>query len=153
MEETDVESLIAHFREFYGYYIMGVICVLPFIIVFRRVAVPAIMYLVELIVYAALFHCFTYVVVATASWFKDQSTMKRARDLVGDDYNPGWSTPIPDFWNVDAYNPHWLIYFEGVMIFVIIALMWKYRPLRMKRPKKKAETSKIPRPYDYRKVK
>ena len=149
-----MEPLFNHFKEFYGYYIMGAICVLPFIIVFRRVAVPAIMYVVEFCIYTGLLHCLTYGVVVTAAWFKDQSTMKRAQGLVGQDFNPGWSTPIVDFWNREAYNPRWLFYFEIALLFLVIFMMWKYRPLRARRPKQKGSApKKKPGGYDYRKMK
>ncbi len=150
-----MEPIIGHFREFYGYYIMGAFCVLPFIVVFRRVAVPAIMYVIELCIYMGLLHCAIWVIVAVAAWFKDQSTMKRARDLVGDDYNPGWTTPILEFWKREEYNPHWLFYFEIVLFFLVIFLMWRYRPMRMRRPKKAMESKNKKKigGYDYRKVK
>lgn len=147
-----MEPLVDHFKQYYGYYAMGALCVLPVIILFRRYSVPTIMYAMELCIYMALLHCLTYGVVVFASWFKDQSTMKRARGLLGQDYNPGWKTPILEFWNRKQYDPQWLFYFEIVLLLVLVFLVWKYRPLRARRPKKAASKRK-PLPYDYRKAK
>ena len=149
-----MEPLVDHFKQYYGYYAMGALCVLPVIILFRRYSVPTIMYAMELCIYMALLHCLTYGVVVFASWFKDQSTMKRARGLVGDDYNPGWKTPILEFWKRKEYNPEWLFYLEIALLFVVLVLMWKFRPLRARRPRKKtANAKKKPIQYNYRKAK
>lgn len=157
-----MEPLVEHFRAFYVYYLIGAICILPPLIFFRRFTVAAIMYAIELAIYLALMHVAMYVFVAVAAWFKDQSTMKRALDLPGNSFNPGWTTPLLRFWDQEGYEPHWMIYVELGFCAVILYLMWKFRPPRMRRPRKwradwsktgsKQGAAKKPAPYDYRKT-
>ena len=160
-----MEPLVEHFKEFYVYYLIGAACILPPLIFFRRFTVAAFMYLIELCIYLALMHGVMYGVIAVAAWFKDQSTMKRARGLIGETFDPGWTTPILRFWDKEGYEPQWLIYFEIGLAVLILYLMWKFRPPRMRRPRKwRADWSKTSKPgakpgigkkpggYDYRKT-
>jgi len=132
-----MEVLAQHFSDWWRVYVVVAIVVLPVIIIFRRWAIPAILYAVELSIYLVIVHVLLSGVVRLAAWFKDQSTMKRARGLTEQNFDPGWSTPVPDFWNLDAYNPHWLVFFELALAAGIVFLMWKYRPMQVQRAKKK----------------
>jgi len=148
-----MEAITEHLKEYYRWYLLGAVCVLPAIIIFRRHVIPAIFYAVELAIYMALLHGATHLVVLLAGWFKDQSTMKRAQGLLGQDFNPGWTTPLLEFWKRNEYQPQWLFYFEIVLVLLLISLMWRYRRPRMRRPRKKTIAPKKKPGYDYRKEK
>ena len=137
-----MHAVIEHFREYYRWYILGVVCILPVLVVFRKYTVPAILFAVELCIYMALLHGAIHLVCLLAAWFKDQSSMKHAFDAIGRDYNPGWTTPIVEFWDRKQYDPWWLLYFEIVLAVAVFVLMWKFRPLQMRRPRKKAPPAK-----------
>lgn len=137
-----MEPILQHFREYYRVYIMVAVCVLPIIVVFRRWAVPTILYLVEFCIYTVMMHVLVCGVVYLAAWFKDQSTMKRARGVIGEDFNPGWKTPLIEFWDRSQYTPSWLVYVEIVFLVAIAVLMWRYRPIRTQQRKSKTPPSK-----------
>jgi uncharacterized membrane protein (GlpM family) len=148
-----MEVVIQHLKEHYGWYVFGLICVLPPFVLLRRYTVAPVMYAVELVIYMGLLHCLIYGVVVVAAWFKDQSTLKRARGLVQASFNPGWKTPLLRFWDRQQYDPPWLLYFELVLLVVVIFLMWRYRPLKRTR-RKPPPSKKKPGPgYNYRRVK
>ena len=57
-----MEPIIDHFEEYYRWYIIGAIGVLSVLVIFRKQAVPALMYAVELAIYAELMHGFVHIV-------------------------------------------------------------------------------------------
>jgi hypothetical protein len=132
-----MEVLTQHLQEHWRAYLFAAIIIIPLLIVFRRWAIPALQYGVELAIYLAVMHVLVGGVVVLAAWFKDQSTMKRARDLAEQNYNPGWTTPFVKFWDYGAYNPQWILYLQVILAIGIIFLMWKYRPMQLQKRKKK----------------
>ncbi len=137
----DFTPVLEHFREYAVYYAAGVIVMTPLIYVTRRWSVPIIFYGVEIIIYLALMHAAVGTLTRAAAWFKDQSSMKRAFDVRVK--GPDWTTPWLRFWDADLYVPHGLLYVEIGAAVVIVFLVWRLRPLRVKRrqppPSKKAE--------------
>jgi hypothetical protein len=91
----------------------------------------------RLAIYIGIMHVLVGGTVLLAGWFKDQSTMKRARGLTDQSFNPGWSTPFVEFWDYAAYTPRWIFFFELALCGVILFLMWKFRPMKLQRRKKK----------------
>ncbi len=141
-----MEAVMAHLHEHYAYYLVAAIILLPPLIIFRRWTVPGIQYTVEYVIYLALAHGALWVIVRVAAWFKDQSTMKRARGLDSESYNPGWETPWLEFWNKDLYTPHWLMYFEIAVAVILFGFMLKYRGIGTQRRKgrRRGEVAKRP---------
>lgn len=137
-----MEVLTQHLQEHWRIYVFAAIILIPLMAVFRRWCIPALQYGIELAVYLGIMHVFVSGVVLLAAWFKDQSTMKRARDLANENYNPGWSIPFVEFWDYEAYDPRWLFYLEAAIAICIIILMWKYRPMQLQRRKKRPAPSK-----------
>jgi len=146
-----MEILTEHFQSYWMYYAIGAACLLPPIIYFRRWSLPLIQYAVEYVIYLGLFHVGLAVIVLVAGWFKDQSTMKRARGLVGANYNPGWETPWLEFWNRELYNPMWLFYFEIVVAVVVLVLMVRIRGIGVQRKKRRKipPSKKVAAPGEY----
>lgn len=137
----DFTPVIDHLKEYAVLYALGVACVVPLVYFTRRWSLPIIFYTTEVVLYLALMHAAVGVLTRAAAWFKDQSSMKRAFDIQVK--GPDWSTPWLQFWNVDLYSPYELIYVEIVAALIIIFLVWRLRPLRVKRrqapPSKKAD--------------
>ena len=121
--EPGMEPVIQHFQEHYGVYIAIVVCALPFIIIFRRYAVPLLTYLMECALYCALLHGFFWVLVFLARKFKTASAPYWKR------VDPGWETPILHFWRFNQYDPRWVAYVEVVLAALICYFVLRYRPL------------------------
>ncbi|NIA13793.1 MAG: hypothetical protein GWP08_06895 [Nitrospiraceae bacterium] len=151
-----MEPVLQHFQEFYRYYILALLVLAPPTIIFRRYTFPAIQYTVEFVIYVGLMHVGVGTIVRVAGWFKDQSTMKRARGLANASYDPGWTTPYLEFWRRELYTPQGLIYLEIVLAIIILALMVRIRGIgAQKRKKKRAPTaakrrSAAPNGYRYK---
>ena len=137
-----MEIVTQHLQEHWRIYVFAVILLVPILVVFRRWLMPIIQYAVEVAIYLAIVHVVLGGVVRLAGWFKDQSTMKRARGLLNENFDPGWTTPIPKFWEYDSYNPRWLLYMEILLAIGIIILVWRYRPMLVQRKKKKPVPAK-----------
>lgn len=138
-----MEAIQQHFQENLKYYIVIAVVVLPPLLYFRRYSLPFIAYVIEYCVYCVIMHVGMHVITYAGAWFKDQTTMKRARGLADQDYNPGWTTPWFEFWKRELYEPRWIFYVEIAFVVLIAILMWRYRPLRTQRKK--------PKPYGNKK--
>lgn len=138
----DFTPVLDHLKEYYGFYIVVTILVAPGIYFTRRWSIPIIAYVLETIIYIASMHLVVGLVTRVARWFKDQSSMKRAFDTK-DFRPPDWTTPWLEFWNKEAYIPQTVFYVETAFAIIIILLVWRYRPIRVRRrqstPSKKAE--------------
>ena len=130
-----MDAIIAHFKEYYIAYVVGLAALLPIIYVTRRYSVPAILYTVEVAIYLGLMHCIVGAIVRLAAWFKEQSAMEQAYDRAPQ-AAPTWTTPFLRFWDYQAYVPQWVLYFEGVCALLIVYAVWRYRPLRIHRGRK-----------------
>jgi len=136
-----MEPVLEHFREYYKLYAGIALVGLPPILIFRRFTIPAILYVVEFVIYAVLMHCLLGGVIRLAAWFKAESAMKRAFDARANT-NPGWITPFRYFYDRALYNPPWLFYLEIALLVAILAAMWKYRPLRAQKKRIKPLTAR-----------
>ena len=52
------------------------VCTAPLIYLTRKYSVPAILYLVEFVIYACVMHVVMWLLVKVTRWFKEQSSMK-----------------------------------------------------------------------------
>jgi hypothetical protein len=126
-----MEVVLDHLREHYAIYVVIGIALLPLIYITRRYSVPIILYAIEYLIYVALMHFFLGGLVRVAAWFKNQSSMDRA---TGRESIPVvWETPWLEVWQRDAYLPGWLFWLEIVFAAAILLLMWRIRPVAMKR--------------------
>ncbi len=132
-----MEIVLEHLREYYVLYIITLICLLPVIYVTRKYSVPAVLYTVELSIYLGLMHSAMCGLVAITRWFRESTSMD-VLDASGRPIDrPDWSTPWLEFWNLEAYNPSWVVWIEVVLAFIILLLMIRYRPMAIQRAKKK----------------
>ena len=138
-----MEPVVEHLREFYRVYVFVAVITVPIVIVFRRYTVPAIAYAFELCVYAAIVHGLFHATLRLAAWFKDQSSMKRAfGDVAPGAEDPGWTTPLLEFWKRGEYSPEWILYVEAVLLVGVIYLIWRYKPLRPQKKGRKPPPAK-----------
>ena len=133
-----MEQVLAHLQENATGYGIGAVCLLPVIFVTRKYSVPLILYIVEFAIYATALHVVVWCVVGLARWFKEQSSMKALRPDGKPADAPDWGTPLLEFWDKTQYKPHWLWIAEVVCLVIILALMWRYRPMKIQRKAKRA---------------
>jgi len=129
-----VDQITAHFQEYAAYYGIGALVLLPIIFFTRRFSVPAILWSVEIAIYFIIFHVFLHGLVLTVRWFNKESQMKF---LVEEKTDPGWTTPLLEFWDRSQYNPEWIIYLEGAFLLGIILLVIRMRPMKVQKVKPK----------------
>ena len=143
-----MDVIVTHLQQHWRGYTMGAIVVLPLLVYFRKYAFPIIQYAIEWCVYTCAMHCSLWLVLSVVSWFVDASTMKHARGLEGENLNPKWTVPIPEFWDKALYNPHWMYYAEIVLALLIIVLIWRYRPMKkIRKPLSTKPVKKLPGNY------
>ncbi len=124
------DPVIRHVQEHMVYYAVGTPTALIFIFFTRRYSVPLLLYLVELTIYLFCMHSIIHVVVRLTAWFKNNSSMAALRP----DGTPldavSWTTPWMQFWDMEQYDPSWIPWMEGAFILIIIALMYRFRPMK-----------------------
>ena len=130
----------SHFQQYFKIYIGVFIVLLPFAILFRRWSIPLILYFIELSVYLSIMHVVLRAFLHIAAWFKDQSSMNKAFGTT--DENPGWTTPLFEVWDRNAYYPKWILFVEIGFLIVVVLIMYRIRPLRPQKRKKKIEDEK-----------
>lgn len=119
--------ILPYLKEYWLVIVIGVPLLIAIIVLTRRYSVPLIVFLIEFVVYSTVMHAVVHVGVRIFSWFKNTSSMKMVRDP--DDY-VDWQTPLLRFWDMDVYNPGWIIGLEAVFIIIILALMYRFQPLK-----------------------
>ena len=127
-----MDQAIAHVQENLTSYLVGLGCVLPIIIIFRKHSFPFIGLCVESVVYFAIFHVMFSGVVRFFGWFKTESTFERSLGDGSPNLSQAFTTPVTDpWWDKAFYHPEWLINFELVCAILILVATFKYRPLDM----------------------
>lgn len=143
-----VEPIIHHLRTYTVFYMIGTPAVLLGIALTYRYSLPLILYAFEYAVYAAAMHTIIHVLVRLFAWFKNSSSMDvldvhgRPLDMVF------WRTPWLNFWELEVYDPYWVIYVEGVFLVIILGLMIRYRPLKTQRRRSRYTPPPPPPPED-----
>jgi len=138
-----VDAVIAHIQLNWKTYGIVLVCVLPFVIIFRKWAVPLILYVFEYCIYLGIMHTLMHGIVGLATWFR-QETQFRALSAGGRVF--GWHTPWVHFWRKELYNPQWLVYLEIGFAVVVLALMIKFRPMQRQKVKARSNLSGIQKP-------
>lgn len=136
-----MDAVLEHLQEHYLIYLLVAVALLPILFVTRRYSVPLILYAVEYVIYLGIMHVLVGTIARVAAWFKEQSSMDQAFDRPSDPA-PEWSTPYLEFWDAEAYNPTWLLYFEIALAVLIFVMMWRVRPMQVRRRVDKRAPSK-----------
>ncbi len=132
-----MDVVIEHLKEYYILYAIVVVCLLPLLYLTRRYSLPAIFYTVEITIYLCLMHLVVWLVVNLARWFRENSSMKALAEDGRPMDAPTWQTPLLEFWKRDAYDPSWVVWLEVVAVALIVFAVWRYRPMRVKRTRKR----------------
>ena len=131
-----MDIAIAHFQAHMAQYLVVVAIVLPLLFFTRRWTWPPLQWILELTVYSSVIHALLYGIVKLTDWFQFESQMKM---LVDEKVRMGYTTPLYAPWSRELYNPAWLFYFEIVLLVLIIAAMFRYRPMKTQKPLPKRE--------------
>jgi hypothetical protein len=59
--------------------------------------------------------------------------------LEQDKTDPGWTTPLIEFWDRTQYYPAWTFYFEAVVLVGLMVMMWRIRPMVTQRIRARRE--------------
>lgn len=122
-----LSPLAPHFKEYMILYLLGVPIMIVIIALTRRYSIPLIIFLLELTIYSSIMHTIFHVIVRVFTWFKNSSSMKMIRDP---DDMVEWTTPLFSFWQIEQYDPNWLIYVEIVLFTIVLLLTIYIRPLK-----------------------
>jgi hypothetical protein len=133
-----MEALTDHFKEYSRIYII-IACSLPFVYLLRRWVLPPILYAIEIAAYLTGMHVVIGGIIRFLVWFKEETQMDWADNLPKDSLS--WTTPWLEFWNRKLYEPVGLFYFELAAALVIIFLVFKLRPMKTQKAKKKPTAS------------
>jgi len=128
-----MDAFIANIQENAILYGCLAACTTPLIYLTRKYSVPAILYLVEFVIYACVMHVVVYLIVGGTRWFKESSSMKALRDDGKPEDTPEWGTPLIEFWETVDYDPQWLWKAEIFCLILILLAMWRYRPMKIQR--------------------
>jgi hypothetical protein len=135
----DIAPVIAHLQEHAVLYIVLLVFVVPLLYFTRKYSLPIIFYTLETVIYLCSMHIATWLLVSLVRWFAENSSMKALREDGKPVDAPTWGTPFLNFWDRAAYDPKWLIYLEIALALIIMFLVWRYRPLRIKYKGKKRQ--------------
>ena len=114
----------AHVQENVVAYGVGAAIILPTLIFARKYIISYLWWPMEFAAYVAGFHFLVKAIVLCAGWFKVSTRMYwEARTPTG------WRTPLYQVWDIQAYNPQWLFYFEMTVFALFLFCMIRYRPM------------------------
>jgi hypothetical protein len=125
-----MDAILTHIQERAMAYGAVAVCCLPLLSLFRRQVVPGLWYIGEIAIYLCLFHGVLHGVVRLVRWFKMESTFGA---LYNEKIDPGWQTPLLDFWDRALYKPSWLFYFEVIVAVFILYGVWRFRPFKVQK--------------------
>jgi len=132
-----MDVVLEHLKEYYVAYVVVVICALPVLFFTRKWSVPIILYAIEVAIYLGLMHLAFFLLVRLTRWFKENSSMRALREDGRPVDAPEWGTPLLEFWKREAYDPSWIIWVEVAVAVLIVFLVWRYRPMRVQRKRKR----------------
>lgn len=135
----DIAPITAHVQEHAVLYIVLLVFVVPLLYFTRKYSLPVIFYTLETMIYLCLMHIAMWLLVSLVRWFAENSSMKALQEDGKPIDAPTWATPFLHFWDKAAYNPAWLMYLEIALALIIMVLVWRYRPLRIKYKGKKRQ--------------
>ena len=112
--------------------IYGIVALLAVIIIYftRPYSTSFIFYSIEIFIYIFIMHTIMHVLVYLTAGFSNQTTMRNVFD--GEARGVAtWTTPLVNFWERDVYDPQWIMWFEIVLVIIIIGLVRYFRPMKV----------------------
>lgn len=124
------QPLLEHVLNHAMAYGIGAVIALVIIYFSRPYSTAILFYSIEIMVYLFAMHTVVHIIVRALAWFSNETTMKnvfdgnaRARVV--------WTTPWIDFWDMEIYDPSWIVWLEVFFAIVIIGLVRYFRPMRV----------------------
>jgi len=139
----NTDTLVANLQEHAAIYAVGGVAALVITIVFRRWVLPVLYHCAEFLVYCTVVHVVFGGAVRMFSWFRAETEFKNFKGEIDSSWTP-YVTPLDlHFWQMKAYSPQWLFWFELAMAAGLLYIVIVIRPTRLKH---KAVRSKRPKP-------
>jgi hypothetical protein len=134
--------------------IYGVVAALILIIVYftRPYSTSIIFYTTEICIYLFSMHTVMHVIVYLTAGFSNQTTMRNVFDGEARDVAT-WRTPWINFWDRDIYDPQWIMWFEIVLVIIIIGLVRYFRPMKVQTKVKSSTKAEPVKPKSKKKGK
>lgn len=131
-----MDAVIAHLQDNAVPYAFALLVVVPVLLFFWRWVLPVVQWSIEIAVYMTGVHIATHFATALIAWFQRASSSEYLATGEGAD----WSTPLVHFWDMEAYNPVGIFYFEGVVLVLLTVLVLRMRPFKVQRSQSAAHT-------------
>ncbi len=143
-----MDALFEHLQARWMAYAGVFICAAPVLYITRKYTVKALAWAVEVIIYTVGVHITVHFFVAALLWFKVKTVMHA---IDQERLNPGWKTPLVEFWDRHAYIPSWIFYLEVFVFLCFTGLVLYRRPLGVQKVKEhKIHPARTDRRPDYR---
>jgi hypothetical protein len=130
MGGNTMELVIEHLQAHAVLYFFGTLIVLPLAIFFHRWLVPILQWALEIAIYMTGVHIATHFTTALVAWFRRESSSEY---LAGREF-VDWGTPLLRFWDIEAYDPVGIFYFELAALLALTYLVLKIRPMKVQKP-------------------
>ncbi len=121
-------DLSDHIKAYWMYYAGGGAIIFPLVYMTRKYSLPVIQWILETIIYSAIMHVVVHYFVFLCKMFKMSTSMYWEKKT-----DPGWMTPLFQFWDKESYTPVWVFYIEIAFVVIVLAGMFRYRPIRPQR--------------------
>jgi hypothetical protein len=125
-----MEIVITHLQDNAVLYFFGAVILVPLFVFFHRWLVPILQWAIEIAVYMTGVHIVTHFSTSLAAWFRRESSSEylAGREMVE------WGTPLLRFWDIEAYDPVGIFYFEVAALLVLTYIVLKIRPMKVQKP-------------------
>jgi len=125
-----VEPFVEHLKANAVLYGLGVSVLVICMYLTRPYSTAIFFHGAEIAVYLFIMHTVAHVAVRLFAWFSNETKFKslyegKAIDVVE------WTTPWPRFWDMDIYDPRWIVWIEVALVVIIIGLVRYYRPMKV----------------------
>lgn len=133
-----MQALMEHLQARWAAYVGLFVCSLPLLYLGRRYVVPVVTFVLEIVFFVGILHVIIHGFTRLTAWYSEHTAVENS--LIGvEPENPGWTTPLAEFWNKSQYSPEWIFYVELALLCVITYIVWRYRPIRPQKLKPRAE--------------
>jgi hypothetical protein len=131
-----MEVVLDHLTNRWPIYVVSAVFLIPVLILTRKFSLPLILWTLEVCLYITGLHLFMYGLLHAAGWFKGATQMAWKEE---DKIIPTWTVPLDRFWDRSLYDPHWIFWFELIVLIAMIGVILKFRPIKVQSPLPKRE--------------
>ena len=131
-----MDIVITHLQDNAILYFFGVLVAVPVLFFFHRWLVPILQWAIEIAIYMVGVHVATHFTTALVAWFRRESSSEYLAGLE----SVQWGTPLLKFWDIEAYDPVGIFYFELAVLVGLTILVLKIRPFKVQKSQSRAHT-------------